>query len=108
MIVQIAEGVIGEDARKRPELGLPRPALAELRGCVTTRGRFLALRVKKRRQLRLGERAEQPSHVVDLLGAHLLSFEPRLFRILRQKLEASMSCTLPLRGAGLRLETIHT
>ena len=37
-----------------------------------------------------------------------LRFEPRLLRIFRHRLDASISCSLPLRWAGLRFDRIHT
>src|SRR5438094_214038 len=40
-------------------------------------------------------------------GESSLRLEPRLLRIFCQKELASINCTLPLRGAGLRLETIQ-
>jgi hypothetical protein len=41
-------------------------------------------------------------------GLSSLRLLPRLLRIFCQKPLASMSCTLPLRAAGLRLLTIQT
>ena len=106
----IAERLVGEDARQRRELDLA--AFRRRRRLVARdddrAARLLALRIEQRRQLRLDERPK--SRVTSAICSSLISLrlEPRLLRILCQKLEASMSCTLPLRCAGLRLETIQT
>jgi hypothetical protein len=54
------------------------------------------------------ELAEEAGDVVDVLGLSSLRLLPRLLRIFCQKPLASISCTLPLRAAGLRLLTIQT
>ena len=70
---------------------------------------LLALGVEHRGELRLDEAAEQLRHRRRYASSLIsLRLEPRLLRIFCQKREASMSCTLPLRCAGLRLETIQT
>ena len=74
----------------------------------TTLPYLLTLSIEHHGELRLDEGAEQ--FVTSAMCASLISLrlEPRLLRILCQNEEASISCTLPLRGAGLRFETIQT